>query len=299
MELRHLRYFVRVAEAENVSRAARKLHISQPAVSRQIRDLEEEIGLPLLKRSGKSVRLTEAGRLFLAEARAVLERTEEAVRNVRVIGTSEQTDLDVGYSSWAIDRLFLEILSAYRRVMPNVRVQLHDRSVEQSVEALLEGKLPLAFIIHAPKPGALRGLRFQELNREHIRLAISPTHPLARRRAISLEDAACEPFVGLIEEDFPDYHFFISSIFASTKKKPKLVEECNSVPGIISAVEAGRGVALAGDRWSYIFGQRIKLLHLTPEPETLPLGIAARKGRLNPVAEKFWQCAKEMASAHR
>src|SRR6476619_3750945 len=81
MELRHLRYFVGVAETENVSRAALKLHISQPAVSRQIRDLEDEIGLPLLKRVGKSVRLTEAGRLFLNEARAILERTDEALRN--------------------------------------------------------------------------------------------------------------------------------------------------------------------------------------------------------------------------
>ena len=83
MELRHLRYFVRVAESENVSRAALELHISQPAVSRQVRDLEDEIGLPLLKRAGKSVRLTEAGRVFLNEARAILERTDEALRNMR------------------------------------------------------------------------------------------------------------------------------------------------------------------------------------------------------------------------
>ena len=99
MELRHLRYFVRVAEAENVSRAALKLHISQPAVSRQIRDLEDEIGLPLLKRVGKSVRLTEAGRLFLNEARAILERTDEALRNVRAFDERQHMELHVGYSS--------------------------------------------------------------------------------------------------------------------------------------------------------------------------------------------------------
>src|SRR5512147_2226465 len=102
MELRHLRYFVGVAETENVSRAALKLHISQPAVSRQVRDLEEEIGLPLLKRSGKSVRLTEAGRLFLNEARAILERTDEALRNVRVLDERQRINLDIGYSSWGI-----------------------------------------------------------------------------------------------------------------------------------------------------------------------------------------------------
>ena len=182
MELRHLRYFVRVAEAENVSRAALKLHISQPAVSRQIRDLEDEIGLPLLKRSGKSVSLTEAGRAFLAEARAVLERTDEAVRNVRALARSEHMELHVGYSSYMMDRVFLIILSKYQRAMPNVRVKLHDRSVEQNVDALLEGKLDLAFIFHAPKPGALRGFVFSTEPRapSSRRFAHAPTRTSAR-----------------------------------------------------------------------------------------------------------------------
>src|SRR6478736_9516415 len=83
VELRHLRYFVAVAEMENVSRAALKLHVSQPALSRQVRDLEEELGFPLLERSAKSVRLTEAGRMFLSEARAVLQRADEAVKAAR------------------------------------------------------------------------------------------------------------------------------------------------------------------------------------------------------------------------
>jgi DNA-binding transcriptional LysR family regulator len=295
VELRHLRYFIAVAETENVSRAALKLHISQPAVSRQVRDLEDEIGLLLLKRAGKSVRLTEAGRVFLAEARAVLERADEALKNVRVVDRSEHIELQVGYSSWAIDRLFPVILSAYQRAMPNVRVKLYDRSVEENVDALLEGRLQLAFIVHAPKPGALRGLRFQELNREHIRLAVSPTHPLARRSAVSLEAASREPFIGLIPGQFPDYRFFTSAVFASTKDKPTIVEERDSLAGLISAVEAGTGVALAGDRFGYIFGHRVRLLRLTPEPETVPMGIAARKGRLSPPAEKFWQCARQVA----
>src|ERR1041385_4738537 len=87
MELRHLRYFIAVAEAENVSRAALKLHVSQPALSRQVRDLEEELGFPLLERSAKAVRLTEAGRTFLSEARAVLQRAEDAVNAARTIAT--------------------------------------------------------------------------------------------------------------------------------------------------------------------------------------------------------------------
>ena len=296
MELRHLRYFVGVAETENVSRAALKLHISQPALSRQVRDLEDEIGLALLKRAGKSVRLTEAGRIFLEEARAVLERTDEALRNVRAAEKQRQIDLHVGYSSWGIDRLFHIILSAYHCAMPNVRVRLHDRRVEDNVDALLTGKLELAFIFVAPKPGALRGLRFLEFSREHVCLAVAPTHPFARRRAVSLEDAAREPFIVLVPEDFPDYHFFLDAVFASTKKQPVIAEERDSVAGLISAVEAGAGVALAGDRFGYIFGHRVKILPLTPEPPLVPIGLAARKGQLSSAAEKFWECAMQAVS---
>jgi DNA-binding transcriptional LysR family regulator len=98
VELQHLRYFVRVAETENVSRAALKLHISQPGLSRQIRDLEDEIGFLLLERTAKSVSLTEAGRVFLNEARAVLERMDEAVQKARAVAVADDTELHVGYS---------------------------------------------------------------------------------------------------------------------------------------------------------------------------------------------------------
>lgn len=299
MELRHLRYFVGVAETENVSRAALKLHISQPALSRQVRDLEEEVGLTLLKRAGKSVRLTDAGRVFLDEARAVLERTEEAVRNARAAEKQRQIELHVGYSSWGIERLFHIILNAWNCAMPNVRVRLHDRRVEDNVDALLAGTLELAFIFVAPKPGALRGLRFLELSKEHVRLAVSPAHQFARRRAVSIEEAAREPFIVLEPKEYPDYHFFVDAVFASSKKKPAIVEEHDSIASLISAVEGDRGVGLAGDRFGHLFGQRIRILPLKPEPKLIPIGLAARKGPLSSAGERFWECAQQAVSMHK
>jgi len=296
MELRHLRHFVKVAETENVSRAALRLHISQPAVSRQIRDLEDELGFALFKRNGKKVRLTEEGCAFLDQARAVLQRMDDAVRDVRALANQKQIELHIGYCSYAVDPLFHRIMTTYRNLMPKVRLKLHDRKVEESVDALLDGRLHLAFIFHAPKPGALRGLCFLPLSHEHPRLAVWPAHAFAARRAVSLKEAAQQPFVGLVPEEFPDSHYFIDQVFASTKTKPWIVEERDSMDGVIAAVEAGRGIALAADRYAHVFGHRIKIVRLIPEPKTIDIGLAARKGPLIPAAQKFWEVTKELVA---
>src|SRR3954470_16960300 len=124
MELRHLRYFVAVAEMENVSRAAtQKLHVAQPSLSRQIRDLEDEIGAQLLERTAKSVRLTDAGRAFLNEARAILKQADEAVRKVRAIPGKGETELHIGDWPLATGRTMPALLRAYQKAMPNVKVK--------------------------------------------------------------------------------------------------------------------------------------------------------------------------------
>src|SRR2546422_2007752 len=138
VELRHLRYFVAVAEMENVSRAALKLHVSQPALSRQIRDLEDELGFLLLERSARSVRLTDAGRAFLSEARAVLQRVEDAVQVARVIATGGSGELHVGYAPSLTARILPQTLRAFQAELPNVRVKLHDFSTEELLAGLRE-----------------------------------------------------------------------------------------------------------------------------------------------------------------
>jgi len=299
MELRHLRYFVPVAETENVSRAALKLHVSQPAVSRQIRDLEDEIGFCLLERTAKSVRLTDAGDAFLNDARALLQQAEEAVKKARAIASTEPTELKVGYSPAATARILPPILRAYQGVMPKVHVKLHDWSNEENVAGLRDGRLNLAFVVRPPNAALLEGIQFDELIRERICLAVPPRHAFATRRSISLAlaEAASEPFIGLTREEYPDYHNYLSVIFGSVKTTPHLVEEHDSMSGVMSSVEAGIGIALAAEAFGYSFGNRVKLLRLRPEPKPISVGIAARKARLSPATEKFWQSAKEAAAA--
>jgi LysR family transcriptional regulator, benzoate and cis,cis-muconate-responsive activator of ben and cat genes len=116
MELRHLRYFVAVAETQNVLRAStQKLHVSQPAVSRQIRDLEDELGVQLFERTGKAVSLSDAGSLFLKEARSILERTDEAVRKLRAFAHGGETELHIGYTPALRAQLVSPALHAFQR----------------------------------------------------------------------------------------------------------------------------------------------------------------------------------------
>src|SRR5438309_7256545 len=173
VELRHLRYFVAVAEMENVSRAALKLHVSQPALSRQIRDLEDEIGFSLLERTAKSVRLTDAGRAFLDNARALLQNADEAVTKARAVASAEPTELHVGYSPTPTAEILPKILRAFQRKMPNVHVRLHDWSNKIILDGVRDGRLQLGLITRSPKTSALRDMRFEELLRQRVCVAVA------------------------------------------------------------------------------------------------------------------------------
>ena len=285
-----------VAEMENVSRAALKLHVSQPALSRQIRDLEDELGFSLLERTAKSVRLTDAGRAFLDNARALLQNADDAVTKARAVASSEPTELHVGYSPTPTAEILPKTLRAFQAAMPNVHVRLHDWSNKDILEGIRDGRLQLGLIVPPAKASALPDLRYEELFHERVCVAVAPQHPFARRRAIPLAEVAAEPLIGLTREDYPSYYDLLSIVFSKSKQKPRVIEEYDSFTGIISAVEAGTGVAIGADTLGHSFGNRVKVLHITPEPKPIPVGIVAAKGRPSPAAEKFWQCAKEAAS---
>jgi LysR family transcriptional regulator, benzoate and cis,cis-muconate-responsive activator of ben and cat genes len=293
MELRHLRYFVAVAEAENVSRAALKLHVSQPALSRQIRDLEEELGFKLLERSAKSVRLTEAGRVFLTESRAALQRVDDAVNAARMIATGSRSELHVGYAPTLTVRLLPPALRAFQNAMPAVRVKLHDLSTEELLAGLRAGTLDLAITVRA-SASALRGLRFEELMREPLRLAVAPAHPFAKRRAVSLADAAREPFIAYSRAEYPEYHELLTKVFAKTKPQPRIAEEHDGVSSLVSAVETGCGVAIVPESMSCNAGPRLKLLPLSPDPEPLVIAAITSKEKLSDGVEIFLRSLKQV-----
>ena len=296
MELRHLRYFVATAEEENVSRAALRLHMSQPALSRQIRDLEEEMGFALLERTARAVRLTDAGRVFLKEAREVLQRADAAVDKARLVATGGHADLQVGYAPTPAARVLPAALRRFQTRAPKIRVRLHDLSSGEMVAGLRHRRLDIAILVR-PTRGMMRGLRFEELVRDEMCLAVMPTHALARRRFVTIAQVAREPLVAFSRKDYPEYYQLLGEILAGAGVKPRIVEEHDSGASLIAAVEAGTGAAIASQSLACSAGPRLKLLAIKPPPPALIVGAAWLAENLSPTTQIFLNCARESVAA--
>ena len=293
MELRHLRYFATVAEEQNITKAAARLHVSQPPLSRQIRDLEEELGVALLERSAKSVKLTEAGRVFLVEANAVLARAEQARDAVRAFANQCTGELHVGYAPSLTVELLPHALREFQKTSPGVRVTLHDLSTEEMLTGLRGGKLDLALMIE-PGKSSLASLTFQELRRYNVCVAVHPGHALARAEQVGLKALMKERLVGYTRQDYPEYHEWLAELFAPFGKNPP-AEEHDSATSLIAAVESGRGVAFVPESFACFVGARLKLIPLHPVPAAFPVGAVRRKGKVPAAVTEFITAAQRPA----
>ena len=261
MELRHLRYFVAAAEEENISRAASKLHVSQPGVSHQIHDLEHEIGFPLFERSGKSVRLSPAGKIFLVEARDVLQRAADAVEKARTV-MAPQAEINVGYAPSGTVQILPRALRAFRVSFPGVQVTLHDLSAEEMLPLLLKKKLDIALTLLPHK--LPRQLNMKLLERYEPSVVVGITHPLAKSKLISLNQMASEPVAVLARKDYPYYHKHLRKMFATIGRKPRISSEHDSGTSLMAAVAAGHEFTLLPSCVSCTAGRRLKLLKVRP-----------------------------------
>jgi DNA-binding transcriptional LysR family regulator len=285
MELRHLRYFIATAEEENVSRAASKLHVSQPAISRQIHDLECEIGFQLFERSGKSVKLTEAGRAFLIDARTLLRSTEEAVKKARGIASGAQGELHVGYAPSLTAKILPASLREFQSQFPNVRVALHDVSGEEMLVGLRNDKLHIA-LTAATEKRPPQGMKSVELLRDAVCAAVSPKHALAKAKAITLDKLLNESLIGFRREDYPGYAELIEETFTEFSQAPRITEEHDGISSVLTAVEAGRGIALVVESVGSLSSSRVKIIPIAGVP---PVSVIAlwNKNATSPFIEKF------------
>jgi len=271
MELRHLRYFVAVAEEENVTRAAERLHVSQPPLSRQIRDLEEELGVMLFERTAKTVRLTSAGVLFLEEARAVLRRTDEAIANVRSTLGELRGELAIGFSPSLTVEILPDALRGFQKAFPKIKVSLHDLSSEEMIRGLHKGTIQLALMAQ-PGPKCVRGLMMEKLRDYDLCVALPPGHHLASRRRLKPADLQGEMLLGYTRSGYPEYHEQVAKLLGCAKGKDSPVaEEHESASALMAAVESGRGVALVVSCFTKLAGVRLPVRPIAPKIHAVTL----------------------------
>ncbi|HUA66732.1 MAG TPA: LysR family transcriptional regulator [Alphaproteobacteria bacterium] len=295
MELRHLRSFLAVAEALSFTKAAEQLRIAQPALSRQVQSLEEEIGVDLLKRSPRGVTLTAEGKLLLEEARDVLRRADESVIKVRALARGEYGELHIGYAPTPTVEILPPALAAFQKTVPEVKVLLHDMSSDEILDGIRNGGLQLAV---TPWPVAEHhpDVEFESLKTYPIYAVLSATHPLARLKTIPLEKFAAEPLIVLSRKDYPDAHTMFERLFRSLGVKPRIALECDSGSSVITAIESGRGVTLSLSVLKMVAANRLRYRPVTGIDEVVPVGIVrARNGDVTPAGDKFCAILRKVA----
>ena len=293
MELRHFRYFLAVAEALNFTKAAALLRVAQPALSRRVQDLEDEIGVDLLKRSPRGVVLTAEGKLFLDKTRHILKLADESVEQVRALARGEEGELHMGYAPAPTVEILPPALAAFQKAFPRVRVLLHDFSEQELIDGLRNGRLELALMPRGTGPQSV-GLEFETLRSYPICVAVAPTHRFARLKTITLEMVAAEPMIGFNRKDYPEYYVGLDRLFEPLGIKPRVVVECDSSSSLITEIETGRGVAIASPVLRHASGKRLLYRPLTGTTEVLSVGIArAIKGDVTPAGEKFCEILRK------
>jgi len=296
MELRHLRYFLVVGEVLNFTKAAARLRVAQPALSRQVRDLEDEIGVDLLRRSPRWVTLTAEGKLFLEEARELLKRVDESVEKTRALARGEYGELHIGYIPIPTAEILPRALEAFRKSAPHVKLVLHDLSTDELIAGLRDGTLELAIMVQ-PIGEQTAGIEFFTLRSYVWCVALSRAHPFARLKSIPLEKLAGERLVILSRKSYSEYHRILEHIFAPVSGKPRIVMECDSENSLFMEVEAGRAVTLVTTIAKLAAGKRLLHRPLAGATETQSVGIArATKGDVTPAGEKFCEILRRISS---
>ncbi|MDR2990572.1 MAG: LysR family transcriptional regulator [Burkholderiaceae bacterium] len=241
MELRHLRYFLALAEELHFGRAAQRLAISQPPLSVAIRQLEEQVGVRLFERSSKAVRLTPAGQALCESARGVLARAQEAAAEARDVAAGLAGRLRIGLVGAMLYRGLPQALCVFQTQHPTVRVSLAELNSRDQILELLRGQLDLGFIHTSRIPDELHSCL---LLREPFVCCLPSGHALARKRALSIGNLRAEPFVLFSREASPDYHQHILSICAAAGFRPEVRHEVRHWLAVVSLVSQGLGVAL-------------------------------------------------------
>jgi DNA-binding transcriptional LysR family regulator len=286
MELRHLRYFRAVAEEAHVTRAAARLGIAQPPLTQQIKALEAELGILLFDRIGRRVELTEAGRVLLGEARAILDHVERAVSLTQQAGQGSSGRLRVGFTgSASFHPVVTEVLKAVRSEWPGVELVLEESKTDHLAAALDQGKLDTAFV---RPPLQNRGtLSFQLLATEALMVAVPVTHALAGRESLRLTDLAEESFILYPRATGPGLSEGVVMACVRAGFSPRVAQQTPQLSSTINMVAASLGIAVVPECLRHLRLDSVRFIRLVGDQPRAELGLAYRSGERSPVVLNF------------
>ncbi|MCD0503274.1 LysR substrate-binding domain-containing protein [Bordetella petrii] len=296
MELRHLRYFQAVAREGSFTRAAAQLHIAQPPLSRQIRQLEEELGVLLLERNSRSLKLTEAGRFLLEQSLQLTSRLDEIVQGTRRLGRTERGWFGIGFVPSTLYGFVPELIRRLREADGRVEVGLAEMTTLPQIEALKAGRIDMGIgRILFDDPAIERCM----LMAEPLVAAVPLQHPLARKRRVGIAQLAAQPFVLYPARPRPNYADHVLGLFRAAGYAPRVVQEANELQTAIGLVAAGLGVTVVPESVQRLHRAEVAHLSIDSAAFVSPVILSYRKDDSSRFLANAVRLAKELAGGGR
>jgi DNA-binding transcriptional LysR family regulator len=298
MELRHLRYFTAVAEELHFTRAAARLGIRQPPLSAQIRQLEREMGTPLLRRLTRGVELTDAGRLLLDQARAILQQVEQAKADVQRCIRGETGHLHVGFASATyFPAVVAAIFRDFTQRYPGVTISPEQSTSPSLADGLRAGRIDMALI--RPPVSGTDGLALDLLVEEDMLVALPAAHALARRKAVPLDALAAETFILFPRAAGPGLYDLVISACRAAGFSPRIGPEAPQIVASVAMVAAGFGIALVPRSVGQIQIEGTVYRPIAGEAPRAPIMLAHRRDDRSPAVRSFVTLARQQVRAER
>lgn len=298
-DFRQLRYFVAVAEELSFTRAALRLHLSQPPLSQQIKSLEQDLGVRLLERSKRHVSLTEPGRVFLEQARHLLAKADEARSQVVAAAAGHSGHLRLAYTvSASFHPALPRILLRYGQVAPKVGLKLDEMYTEPQFAALLGGEIDAGFVRGEPAHlQDARNLRLSVIDREPLLLAMPAGHRLAGRSSVDLAEVASDAFVSQPRALAATLYDRLVTLAQHAGFQPAIVQHAQQINGLLALVAAGLGLALVPSSLRTVRLPGVAYVPLEDPNAFLLLAVACRANDPSPVLQQFLATVTEVAVA--
>jgi len=287
--IRQLQRFVAVATERNFRRAAARLHMSQPPLSESIRQLEEEIGSPLLIRKRPHVELTRAGEVMLERARLILSQLDESVQLVRAVAAGRSGQLTVGFFPTATYEILPRVLRRYRERYPDIGLRFVELTTQEQPNALEQKHIDVALFM-APTVDR-RGIVQATIHREPLLVALSADHHLASREHIGLRELRDEPFVFIPPRWGTGYHARVSNACQEAGFTPNVIEEVEQLHTMVSLVSAGLGVSIVATSVSRFQPPNVVFRSLDDPELYIEFGLAWRAEDPSPAVAAFYETA--------